>query len=425
MRRSLIKFYNSWVLFSLTLFYFGPVPWTNNREWLVALVVLSALAAFNIGADMGGRLPALADKRFAYLDRPFNRWTVVAAFMLLSAFQTYNVTGRLIFDPSAYQIDFNLVYRQFLETQEERVIGSVGQVLLLLKAAMMPAVILCIVISFRRNFMIIVALFFPFLASSLLRSTDKETVDLFLFLFVLYYYHGLLQRRFLRIAALVLGVLVLFYARKLARFEDVNLTCLPGSPEACFNFDNWLSRAVSPGLEFMRIMVTNYLTQGYEGMARAIHIPWEFNWGLGQMNPVKVQLCKVLNLACEMGSFNDKLPEFGWDTRYKWSSAYTSLANDLHWVFVPAYGFGLGVMFGVSEKSWRQNRDRLSLACLMLITLFFVYSSANMQLTVSLDWTAIYLVLFLWQWIRIALRRTARHPAVSRLRTDAPVPAGE
>lgn len=421
----MIKFYNSWVLFSLALFYFGPVPWSNNHDGLVALVVLSALAAFNIGALLGWRLPALADKRFRYLDPPNNRWILAAVFVLLSAFHTYNVTGRLIFDPSSFATDFNLVYRQFLENQEERTTTAIGQLLLLLKAALMPAVILSIVISFRRNNLIIAALFFPFIASSMLRSTDKETVDLLLFILVLYFYHGLLQKRFLWIAALVVGVLVLFYTRKLARFEDVILTCLPGSPEACFNFDNWLSQTFSPGLEFMRIMFTNYLTQGYEGMARAIHIPWEFNWGVGHMRPVKIQLCKVLDLACGLNGFIDKLPEHGWDTRFKWSSAYTSIADDLHWIFVPAYTFALGLMFGVSEKSWWLNKDRLSLACLLLITLFFVYSSANMQLTVSLEWTSIYLVLFTWQWIRIGMRRPAEHRAPPGPGAAAPVPAGE
>ncbi|MGS4948170.1 hypothetical protein ACVDG3_22125 [Meridianimarinicoccus sp. RP-17] len=421
----MIKFYNSWVLFSLTLFYFGPIPWTNNHDWRVGFVVVSALAAFNIGAFVGWRLPALADKGFPYLDPPKNRWLLVAVFVLLSAFHTYSVTGRLIFDPSAFTTDFNLVYRRFLENLDERTTSAIGQLLLLLKAAIMPAVILTIVISFRRNNLIIASLFFPFIASSMLRSTDKETVDIFIFLFVLYFYHGLLQKRFLRIAALAVGVLLLFYARKLARFEEVNLTCLPGSPDACFDFDNWLSQFVSPGLEFMRIMFTNYLTQGYEGMARAIQIPWEFNWGIGHMNPLRLQLCKVLDIGCDLVSFNDTLPDYGWDTRFKWSSAYTSIANDLHWIFVPAYTFALGLMFGVSEKSWRLNKDRLSLTCLLLITLFFVYSSANMQLTVSLEWTATYLAIFTWQWIRICIKRPAENGAAPNRGAAAPVPAGE
>ncbi|EAQ03069.1 hypothetical protein OB2597_13033 [Pseudooceanicola batsensis HTCC2597] len=395
------------MLFTLALYYYGPVPWTSSGEGLVAVVVLSALLFFNLGSYFGRRLPALSSQSFTFLDGRNNRWLLASVFVLLSAFHTYDITGRLLFDPTAYSTDFNLVYQQFLENLDERTSSLVSQLLLLLKAALMPAIILVMVIAFRKENLLIALIFFPFAASSMLRSTDKETVDLMLFLFVLYYYHGLLQKRFLRVAGLVVLILVLFYARKLARFEDVDLQCLPGSPEACFNFNNWLSTQVSPGLEFMRIMFTNYLTQGYEGMARALHIPWEFNWGLGHMAPVKAQMCRVLDVACDLNGFADKLPDRGWDTRFKWSSVYTALANDFHWIFVPFYTGTLGVLFGVSEKSWRRNGDRLSLACLLLITLFFVYSSANMQLAVSLEWTAVYLVLFVWQWARILSRAPA------------------
>lgn len=401
----MLKFYNSWVLFTLALFYFGPIPWSSSANWLVAAVVLTALLAFNMGAAAGRHLPALPAKRFPLLEESNTRWVIATIFLLLSAFHTYSVTGKLIFNPAAYSGDFNLVYKLYQETLKERSTSGLDQALLLLKALMMPAAILLIVTSFKKEASLLLFLLFPLVASSLMRGTDKETVDLMVYMLVLYFYHGLIKRRMLWIIGLAVLVLVLFYARKLSRFEDVNLHCLPGSPSACFDFNNWLSVYISPGLEFMRIMFTNYLTQGYEGMGRALSIPFEFNWGLGQMVPIKLQACKLFDIACQTQTFNDRLPDYGWDTRYKWSSAYTALANDFHWVFLPVYTFCLGTLFSISEKSWNINKDKFSLACLLLITLFIVYSSANMQLTVSLEWTAVYLTLFTWQWLRLLRRR--------------------
>ena len=410
----MLTFLNSWVVMTLVLFHFGPVDWPHAGSALVTIVVLAALGGFNMGVQIGRRTPALPEHEVPLLTQSAARWWIAGAFMIFSAFHTYNVTGLLIFDPFAYSFDFNAVYISYQQTLQDRGTGLLENVILLTKAVIMPMVILMIVTSFRRETPLFLFLLFPFVASSMMRGTDKETVDLVLYFLVLAYFHGLMGRRFLIAMLLIGGVLVLFAARKMARFEEVDLHCLPGSPYACFDFQNWLSTYISPGFEFMRIMMTNYLTQGYEGLARALNIPFEFNWGLGHMQPVKNKFCDTLDVLCQTKTFNDNLPNYGWDTTRQWSSAYTAIASDFHWVFIPVYMFFIGIIFGASEKSWWINQDKISLTCLLLIVLFFIYASANMQLTVSFEWSIVYLSLFIWQFCRMFV-----HSQSLRLRTTA------
>ncbi len=406
----MLVFFNSWVLFTLVLFYWGPIPWENQGSYAVAVIVIGSMIGFNLGNRLGKMVPALPAHEFSFLDNKGTKWLIIFLFLLLSQLHIQSLTGQSIFNPLKYSLDFNAVYAQFQNTIKDRSFsaGSLESILFLLKALLMPTIIILIVLNYRSNITALFLLLFPFIASSMMRGTDKETVDVVLYLLVLAFYHKLLGRRAV-LALVMIGVVVaLFVVRKMARFEGATLNCLPGSPEACFDFGNALSLYISPSLEFLRIMLTNYLTQGYEGLARAVDIPFEFNYFLGHMAPVKLKICQVFGTFCDVQSYNDKLPDYGWDTRHKWSSAYTAIANDFTWFFIPVYTFCVGIIFGASEKAWYENGDKLSLACLLLVSVFMVYSSANMQISTSLEWSAVYLVLFLWQGSRIIGRRGSR-----------------
>lgn len=403
----MLAFFNSWALFTLVLFYWGPIPWENRDSYAVAAIVISSMVGFNLGNRLGKIAPALRAHEFSVLDNKGTKWLIILLFLALSQLHIKSLTGQSIFNPLQYSLEFNAVYANFQNTVKDRSFsaGNLESILFLLKAFLMPTIIILIVLNYRSNVAALLLLLFPFIASSMMRGTDKETVDVVLYLLVLAFYHKLLGRRAVLALAMIGVVVALFVVRKMARFDGVTLNCLPGSPEACFDFGNALSLYVSPSLEFLRIMLANYVTQGYEGLARAVEIPFEFNYFLGHMAPVKLKICQVFGALCDIQSYNDKLPDYGWDTRYKWSSAYTAIANDFTWFFIPVYTFCLGVIFGASEKAWYENGDKLSLACLLLVSVFMVYSSANMQISTSLEWSAVYLVLFLWQGSRIVGRR--------------------
>ena len=399
----MLKYYNIWVLFTLSLFYLGPISWPHQQSWMVAAVVLSCLVFFNLGTLFGRKLPVLPAYNFAKLDNKAVTYAVIVIFILLSQLHVKSLTGQSILNPMNYSLSFGDVYSNFQQTLKGRSVsaGSLEGISLILKAAILPLVIFLFVINFNRNKGILLLLIFPFIASGMMRGTDKEGVDIGIYLLILAYYHKILGRRSLIALGLLAVLVVLFMERKMARF-GVNLPpCLPGLPEACFDFDNLLARYVSPSMEFVRLLLTNYITQGYEGLGRALEIPFEANFGFGHIPVVKGKICQFFGMMCEMQSFGDKLPDYGWNTLHRWQSVYTFLANDFHWFFLPLYFSYLGALFKVSERSWYENRDIISLTLLLLISVFFVYSSANMQLTISLGWATVYLTVFCMQTVRV------------------------
>ncbi|SFH05966.1 hypothetical protein SAMN04488020_10687 [Palleronia marisminoris] len=401
----MLKFYNIWVLSVLALFYFGPIDWPGADRFAPAAVVLSCLGLFNLGSAVGERCPALPARGFdTFVDRRA-AWWLGCVFLALTALHVQDITGRFILDPTAYSLAFGDVYSSYLTRLDERQSGAIAMLVTVAKAVVWPMIFLLIVASFRRNTKLLLFLIFPYLASSMMRGTDKETVDLAIFFLILSYYHRVLGRRVVIALGVVAFILMLFAARKMGRYDGIDFSCLPGSPDACFDFDNALSVYVSPSLEFLRITLTNYLTQGYEGLARATELPMRFGWFIGHMPPLQSALCSTVRVACEMSTYIDRLPDHGWDTSNKWASVYTVLATDFHWVLMPFYFFVWGIVFAVSEKSWLQNRDQLSLGCLLLVAMMIIYSSANMQLAISLDWIAIYLLLFGCQVARILSNR--------------------
>ena len=407
----MLKFYNAWILSVLALFYFGPIDWPGADRFAPAMIVLSCLLFFNIGAAVGERCPALPARRFDALVDRRRAWGIGWLFLVLTAIHLYSITGRFILDPTAYSIDFGDVYSSYLLRLTERQPGGVETLVTFAKAVVWPVVFLMIVASFRHNTKLLMFLAFPLLASSLMRGTDKETADLAIFFLILSFYHRVLGRRALLALGAMVVILVLFAARKMGRYEGIDFSCLPGSPEACFDFDNALSVYISPALEFLRITLTNYLTQGYEGLARAVELPIHFGWFIGHLPPLQSALCSTVGIACDLSTYLDRLPDHGWNTSNKWASVYTVLATDFHWLLMPFYFLVWGIVFAISEKSWLQNRDHVSLGCLLLVAMLIIYSSANMQLAISLDWIAVYLLLMGWQIVRILRNRPETHTA--------------
>jgi len=402
------RFLNIWVLATLALFYLGPVPWPGRESPLVALMVLSCLVAFNLGAVGGARLPALPRAPRPLSGSAIGRIAVTGLWVVLAATQIYINTGRVIFDPGAYSLDFGDVYGAYQAGAGERRVTSDAFLFALavpLKSLLFVPAMVLLATEFRRRPWIAAAILFPFLGSSMMRGTDKEMADMLILIAVLCHYHRLMNRRFLLLVGLAVVFMVFFFERKIGRFGGALPRCLPGSV-VCFDFRSPLATALGPSAEVLVVFLSNYLTQGYQGLSIAMQLPFEFNWGIGALPPLKDKLCDVLHIACRMGDFSDRLYRAGWDTRFHWQSAYTVIANDTHWLFVPVYFFAMGGLFGVSERSWRETGDGHSLVAVLLVSLFMIYASANMQIAIAMDWVVLTVFVLGGQCLRLFVRAT-------------------
>jgi hypothetical protein len=70
--------------------------------------------------------------------------------------------------------------------------------------------------------------------------------------------------------------------------------------------------------------------------------------------------------------------------------------------FVPVWLLIFGAAFCRCLVMWRGNQDAVAGAGIVMATIFWVYSSANMQIAITLEWAlATVLVLYIAPWRRI------------------------
>lgn len=401
------KFFNLWVMTTLALYYAGPIEWAGRKEPYVALFVITCVVFFNLGY-VSLREPEIRGytryDRANLLEKKLFVVGVMLTFFGLSLLHMQIVTGQSFTSALTNGLSFSTVYSDYQTyIQDGLALGRMEQLVLLFKAALFPVALVLICKYYQTSLLVTLLFFVPMIVFSLARGTDKETVDLVLILAIIAHYYGLGWRTK---AALILSVPLVMYVfvlRKFGRFDEQIPDCLPDSV-TCFNFDGTLA-SISPLLEIGYVMAVHYVTQGYEGLNLAFGLDFHFNFGLGHLPPLQSMFCGVFGLTCDPTNFSESLAAIGWDTRYRWSTAYTSLANDLHWTLVPFYLFFIGWSLRLAEQEWKSRANPSALAVIVLIGIFTLYSSANMQLAISLDWVVATVFLLYGKALLVRTRR--------------------
>lgn len=388
----MLIFINGWVAFTLVLFYLGPIDWDSRADATVGLYVLLCLLCFN-GAALLGRSEPRVPGKFV-LPTPRSKpavYTLISIFFVLSMVQIYIVTGKNPLSPSSYSLNFGETYEEFDLSQSQLHLNAFGLAVFLTRAAIFPSILLILFDRINRDKISISLIVIPMIISSLLRGTDKELFDIFIILFVAAVYRGLFTKRLFYLVPLAPVMMSLFVLRRISRFHGKLPNCLPDST-ACFSYTSWVSKTLGPQMEILYVFFTSYVTQGYQGLAYAMRMKFHFNYFFGHLPPLKQATCAFTSAICDLPDYQSALTLVGWDTSNRWITAYTVIANDLSFWFVPLYMILLGIAYRRARMFWKTSRDIPALCTLFLIAMFFIYSSANMQIAISLEWTAATLV---------------------------------
>lgn len=242
------------------------------------------------------------------------------------------------------------------------------------------------------------------LGMSVARGTSKEIFDIAIIFLVTIMLYGARTKLVIAAIAVAPVVMLVFVNRVISRFGGDIPGCV--TEEVCFNFDSILAQ-ISVTLEVGYVLFASYVAQGYEGLARALEIPFEFTFGIGHLSPLQRILEQVFNF--DLSTYNERLVLAGWDTSWRWASVYPQLANDFHWIFLPGYFFMMGRVFALAMSAWKARQEPTALAIVIMVTIFISYSSANMQLAISLEWTFATLMLIYLPFVtaRVAKPRLA------------------
>ncbi len=407
------KFSNIWVFGTLLLFYFGPIPWDGARDGWVALVVVAAMVGLNLGC-MSVPSSAVCTYRTVIPQRLANTkisaYAVMVVFILLSANQVYNATGLSFISPSSWSVNFGEIYTEYQENSRiPRVSTPLESLMSLIKAALFPLALAAFCHYFLKDRILAALFIFPMVGSSFMRGTDKETFDILVMIIICAFYSGFKRKIIVGAAVLVPIFLILFVERKLGRRED-----LPACFEfVCISYDGLLS-AISPKLEFGWTMIVLYITNGYQGLSVALTVPFEFQFGLGHLPPIQRLLCSLTRMMCDISTYDDRITEAGWDAAYRWTTLFPTLANDIHFVLIPIYMFFMGRIMRCAEIFWQNEKNPIALATLIMLSIFFAYLSANMQVAISLDWAVAWIFFVYIPILTLKVQRRIPARAIDR-----------
>lgn len=394
----MIAFCNAWVLATLAVFYYGPIDWPGARSPTVALYVGLCLLAFNAGTRVA-RNGVVQLKPLPIIPRTrTGSFAIVSVYSGISLLYVAAVTQKSLLSAGSYSLDYGQVYDQYQAAIGYVVLPAGIGLLLIAKACLFPIVLILIVRDFRTDRWLILVFLVPMVVSSLFRGTDLEIIDMAAIVFGITYLYGMLNwRRVVFGALLTVGVLELFLARRVSRYGGDLPACLPDST-ACFDPDGFIARMFGPRAEELSVFLANYIANGYQGLAYAFQLPWHPNWGFGHLPTLGSTACQYVG-GCPATNYQQQLTMMGWDSQNRWTTAYTVIANDFSFLIVPLYLFMLGVATRRLLNVWRLNRDAAAGAGLILVLAFWLYSSANMHLAITLDWAiATVALLYIVPW---------------------------
>lgn len=391
---TLLITYNIFIALTVVMFYFGPIPWPGRYDNLIALYIFINLIAFNIGALLPRGRGQLKLKEFSFYKEKKYAYLIISIFIIASLLMTYNIVGKNPFSSGSYTLDFGKTYQEFGENLKIREVGTAEFILTIVKALFFPFIILIFVDRFGKDWIAVGLIIIPMIISGVLRGTDKEFFDVINMIIITAVYKKMIGKKFFLYAALIPAFLVLFLLRRLGRFDNNLPMCLPDSI-ACFSSQSFVAKTFGFDAEVLFVFLTNYITQGYQALHYAFFLDFNFNFLLGHMPPVKRSACKIVESLCSVDDYQIKLYEIGWDTTTRWTSAHTILANDFSFFGVPFFFLFMGLVFSKSKYHWNMYKDQMSLASLILVSSFILFSSANFQIAISLDW-AMALIFFIY-----------------------------
>lgn len=130
------------------------------------------------------------------------------------------------------------------------------------------------------------------------------------------------------------------------------------------------------------VTVSSYLSQGFEGLGRALDATWVFGGGFSH-SPALTGLAKTL-----FGFKNDKvvtaqLDSLDWSATANWSTGFAMIANDVPWVLVPLVVAANSLLLAFAWRATVVRADWLSMAVFSYTFVSLFFMPMNLQLAIS------------------------------------------
>lgn len=386
---------------TIVLFFAGPFDWPIDNSSTMALFLCASLVSICVGFTLGSLAspPAggLRAWRFCF------RLGALASIALLIP-STLAYTGKWPWEIGTALGDQGAAYREMLAALDANESG-IRPYVSLARAAFAPFIFCVIPFSIlnwehlrRTDFALLLLHTLSIIVFSLMRGTDRETIDLLLIvggtLFVRLGRLAVAQGRFpfsLSRATLVLlfagvtlfGALALFVDRKESRLGGNEAFCI-GEQVVCSTRDANQPPILAKGM-FGLEMLTAYMSQGYYGLSLALDAEFSWTYGLGHSAFLMSNVASTVDESLYHRSYMAKINASGWDDKAQWSTIFPWIASDVSFPAVPFAMAIFAFVWGAAWKSSVLSRSDTGALVFLHSCILVLYIPANNQLAQTLD----------------------------------------
>jgi len=404
----------SYLLFTVLLFFFGPWPWpiVNVEKVLLFLLCCQSMFAF-------GYYIAIRTKKVKKLKETLNVKKIIKICLQISILTLiplfYIRTGIILLDINTVLME---IYNGIINPGEQ----YIKKILSYQKESSNVVLIVITLISAPFTWMILplslyywnslslsykIAIFFVISVNTLswiAIGTNKGLFDLiivYLSILLIQHVYSVNKKRktmFKYIFLLTVLIIVISYFTIAIESRMGGINKSIDNPEISVDEERILYRVTPEVFKGSLISLGSYLTQGYYGLSLSLEEPYTPTLGLGNSIFISSFLEEKLKIDYFIkNSYPSKIEKHGWDRLVNWHTFYVWFASDITFFGLPLLMFILGYFLSVIWKDILINENPYAISIFSLLLMLIFYIPANNQVfSFPHSFFTFYSMTFLW-----------------------------
>lgn len=417
----LILIIEIYLFLTIILYEYGPLRWeTQNKEIFYSLIFLYQLALL-MGYLFGIKTRNI--KKEEKKKRNMEKYLICV--LTLNIFITLLMTVRL---SGMSELSIKDLIQKFLigltspskqYNMKFRIVTYGGSFLTYMSTLLSPLTYTSNLlglfyfkkVSKKVDILVVISIIFEF-SHWIIRGTNKGLFDLVIIFFVSIFLREAVKKKkkkkkkkYILILIFICYVLSIFSKNIMGRLNgDFGLISSINNGVK-IDLNQGIALFIPDGFQTLVILLDSYIAQGYYGFSKALSLPFNSTFGIGNSIFLMENLKKILQVDFFQNSYHIKLEEFGWKSKVNWHTFYLWIANDVHFIGVVFVMFMLGYFLAIVFKDFLINKSNLSICLLGMLAILFIYIPANNQLFASPN-TAVsfYVISFIWVVSKIKIR---------------------
>lgn len=402
-----LKIFIFYILFTLFLFYFGPWPWPGRQNFYLPIFMFLIILFLSLGYYIGVNQKISTVPISIYkVNKLYNKSLIIALILFLPTLY-WRTNGEVSL---AQLSDFGEVYRNS-HSLDDVYAGKTAWVeyfrIFFSYYLMFPIVLMVV---FWSDFSLKQKSFgFLFILSEISLAIFTGTNDIVGTMLIIIVFSIIikLKGKFLSkkifsytiISITLFGIFVSYFTKtQVDRSGGETSIRVISSIRLVAEKDNILFNYLPNSLIEAYYSLSAYISQGYQGLAYAFNVDYNWTYGVGYSRFLTAYLDKYLNINIDKSTIPALIQyQYGWDENINWHTMYVWFASDISF-----YGiYFLMLFFGyVLGKTWKESVlqfNPVSILLFIQLSILMVYSCANNHIFQTGTGTVCFFVtLFIW-----------------------------